>query len=549
MTGLRILTLISALVMALAASAAERTIIVLDGSGSMWGQINGTTKIEIARETLAEVLGSVPGTMELGLMVYGHREKGSCSDIELAVAPAAGTGAAIAAFANSINPKGKTPISASVKMAAEQLRYQEDKATVILVTDGLETCEADPCALATELEAGGVDFTAHVVGFGLTEDEGRQVACLAENTGGKYFKADDAGELADALTTTVVEAPAPEPKPKPEPEPVKFNVIASSRMSADGPVLEGNKSVRWDIFPVAEDGTVSRKNAAGGYDGVFKASVPAGKYVATARIGKIRKNVPFEASETEALDIEAVFDAGIIRMIPKRTPDDSGGDKSARVQAFFEGGDDGGYGDTTVYAAAGPVTLRARIGKTTVEEEFELKAGETVEKTLIVASGIVVPAAVYAEGGPAVEGNAISFQVVEAKPDLNGKRKRIEHQYGPGKGMNVGAGDYVLVGRLGKAEGEVPITVKGGERTEATVNINAGVLFVSAPGAHHIAILEGKKDIQGKQKRLDQAYGEEYQSTFHPGEYDVVVTYKIDKADVRQKVTVTAGERTEATVE
>ena len=544
-----VLPLLLGLFAATSSMAGENMMLVLDASGSMWGQIAGKTKVEIARETVAEVLADWKSENALGLVAYGHRRKGDCSDIETLIEPGPLDRDAFQATVNGLNAKGMTPLSAAVKHAAEVLRSSERKATVILVTDGLETCEADPCALATELEAGGVDFTAHVVGFGLTEDEGRQVACLAENTGGKYFKADDAGELADALTTTVVEAPAPEPKPKPEPEPVKFNVIASSRMSADGPVLEGNKSVRWDIFPVAEDGTVSRKNAAGGYDGVLKANVPAGKYVATARIGKIRKNVPFEASETEALDIEAVFDAGIIRMIPKRTPDDSGGDKSARVQAFFEGGDDGGYGDTTVYAAAGPVTLRARIGKTTVEEEFELKAGETVEKTLIVASGIVVPAAVYAEGGPAVEGNAISFQVVEAKPDLNGKRKRIEHQYGPGKGMNVGAGDYVLVGRLGKAEGEVPITVKGGERTEATVNINAGVLFVSAPGAHHIAILEGKKDIQGKQKRLDQAYGEEYQSTFHPGEYDVVVTYKIDKADVRQKVTVTAGERTEATVE
>ena len=81
---------------------------------------------------------------------------------------------------------GKTPLSAAVKQAAEALRYTEDKATVVLITDGLETCNADPCALGKELEQSGVDFTAHVVGFGLTADEGRQVACLAENTGGKY---------------------------------------------------------------------------------------------------------------------------------------------------------------------------------------------------------------------------------------------------------------------------------------------------------------------------------------------------------------------------
>ena len=65
--------------------AADRAIIVLDASGSMWGQIDGRPKVDIARETLRTVLQSVPSDMELGLMAYGHREKGSCVDIELHV--------------------------------------------------------------------------------------------------------------------------------------------------------------------------------------------------------------------------------------------------------------------------------------------------------------------------------------------------------------------------------------------------------------------------------------------------------------------------------
>ena len=73
--------------------AADRAIIVLDASGSMWGQIDGRPKVEIARETLRTVLQTVPSDMELGLMAYGHREKGSCEDIELVVPPAAGSGA------------------------------------------------------------------------------------------------------------------------------------------------------------------------------------------------------------------------------------------------------------------------------------------------------------------------------------------------------------------------------------------------------------------------------------------------------------------------
>ena len=82
---------------------------------------------------------------------------------------------------------------------------------MILITDGLETCNADPCALARELEATGADFTTHVIGFGLSPEEGQQVACLADETGGVYLQAADAGALLDALASTVAEASMPTP--------------------------------------------------------------------------------------------------------------------------------------------------------------------------------------------------------------------------------------------------------------------------------------------------------------------------------------------------
>ena len=103
--------------------AADRAIIVLDASGSMWGQIDGRPKVDIARETLRTVLQSVPADMELGLMAYGHREKGSCVDIELVVPPAAGSAPAITSAADAMKFLGKTPLTAAVRQAAEALRY------------------------------------------------------------------------------------------------------------------------------------------------------------------------------------------------------------------------------------------------------------------------------------------------------------------------------------------------------------------------------------------------------------------------------------------
>ena len=187
-----------------------KVMVVMDSSGSMWGQIDGKSKRDIAREAVRKMVASNPDIGSAGLIAYGHRRKGDCKDIELLRSPGATT--PLPDVVDKLVPMGKTPLTAAVETAANAMKIEETRATVILVTDGIDTCDADPCAAGASLEARGVDFTAHVIGFGLSADEGRQVACLAEQTGGKYIEASNAGELADALSTVAeaVESGPPE---------------------------------------------------------------------------------------------------------------------------------------------------------------------------------------------------------------------------------------------------------------------------------------------------------------------------------------------------
>jgi len=191
-----------------AADSPARSMLVLDGSGSMWGQIDGRSKIEIAREAVDGMLANWRGG-ELGLMAYGHRRKGDCADIEQLAPIAALEPDTLRAQVAGIHPRGMTPIGAAVRQAAQALRYTESKATVILVSDGEETCEADPCAMAEELEALGVDFTAHVIGFDIRDGSSAQaqLQCLATRTGGRYLDAANAQDLSEALES-VAEASA-----------------------------------------------------------------------------------------------------------------------------------------------------------------------------------------------------------------------------------------------------------------------------------------------------------------------------------------------------
>ena len=212
------------------AEEGSRVILVLDASGSMWGQIDGTAKMEIAKDVVGRVVGAWKPENELGLVAYGHREKGSCEDIEVLREPGALDAGDYMSAVKALNPKGKTPMTAAVRMAAESLKYTERKASVILVSDGIETCGLDPCAVAEELEKLGVDLTVHTVGFGL-DNQGAvaQLKCLAEKTGGTYTTAENASELEAALTKTVEAVPAPPPEP------------AAPEFNRDGPCGDGGR--------------------------------------------------------------------------------------------------------------------------------------------------------------------------------------------------------------------------------------------------------------------------------------------------------------------
>lgn len=157
----KILLLIMILLLPLSVFAANpAAMLVFDGSGSMWLEIEGTPKIELL---------APPGS--------------SCAEITNAVA-------------SIIDPRGNTPLAQSIKFAAEPLKGRESSASIIVISDGKESCNADPCKVAETINAAGMNIKVHVVGFDVKQDEAEQLRCIASNGGGKYFPANNASELS-----------------------------------------------------------------------------------------------------------------------------------------------------------------------------------------------------------------------------------------------------------------------------------------------------------------------------------------------------------------
>ncbi len=350
------------------------------------------------------------------------------------------------------------------------------------------------------------------------------------------------------VSAVLLVAALPSPSRAQQPA-LQFNVVTDAVLFDGGPSLGNSDKVRWDFYKADRSGARTDANAGGSYDATFEAKLPAGRYVGVAALGNVTREIPFEVKDGSVARPKVNFDAAELTVVPKRSTD---GDVETQAKTEITKGDfkDSVYGQNTVFVPAGEVLLTGSIGPARAQETLAIKAGEKISHELVIPSGVVVAKAVYAQDGKAVETDDIRFEALSAKETLDGTRQTINGVYGTGKIMEMPAGDFVMRARLGKVMVEQPFTVTAGKRSEINIDLNAGVLAITAPGAERIDIVETTKDLQGTQKEISGRYGTRHQETLHPGDYSVKVSYdeKSGRDPKEIKATVKAAERTETNV-
>ncbi len=543
-------------------------ILVLDASGSMWGQIEGEAKIGIAKTVLGDLLDELPAERRLGLIAYGHRRKGDCSDIEELAAVGADR-ATIGAAVKGLSPKGKTPMAASVKLAAEKLKSTEEKATVVLISDGIETCEPDPCGVASSLEQAGVDFTVHVVGFDITEENAEaQLKCLAENTGGKYLSASNADELGAALETTVVAAPEP---------------VSETKVRLRATELEGGlvieEGLTWTVTPRLEgDPVVSEANA-----GVLDVEIAPGAYdVAVERPSDglkgtqeqvvIRENtwktvtvaLDFPVEATVTPDPGGAVMAGTNILVHWTGPDRKGD----YITIVEKGADNGKYGTYAYTRIGDPAELRMPVEPGDYEVRYMLGqpirtlasveiTSSPAEATLAAPDEAIAGQEIKVDftGPPAGSGDWIT--VVE--PDAADKAYKNYHYTKQGSPatirMPLEAGDYELRFVQGnkKVLARRPITVTAALATisgpeTAVAGEEVSVEFTGPAPASGDWITVVKPDA-AENKYGDYHYTKQgspgaVRMPLDAGEYELRFVQGNKKVIARQSITVVAATAT-----
>ena len=547
--------------------AEENVMLVLDASGSMWGRVDGQPKIAIAKKVVEQLFNDLSGKANMGVIAYGHRAKGDCGDIQTVIPLGPVDPARSVAIIDKLNAKGKTPITAAVRKGVEDLRYTEEKATIILVSDGLETCDADPCALARDLEAQGIDFTVHVVGFDLKGKDTASLQCLAGETGGRYLPADSASELGEAIGKVIAEvkqpeppAPAPEPEPKveaeaepePEPEPAPTSLRVAVHLSADQPPLD-----RAYVYVVPEAANKNRSKAVATGSSRNPYKVAPGKYYLETSVGRLNGTAEVTVEEGKENHARIILNAGLLHV--SAVPNE-GGQPLKKAYIYVDeptAGADGkrkavtaGNTRNTFTLPAGKYYVRAKVGKVAVGQEIEVVAGQKIETVLVLGSGVLKVTIVAEEGGKPVKKSYV--RIYETEVGVNGKRKQVTAG-NPRNSFDLPAGKYYVTGTVGKAIAARELEVVAGQRTEETIIVGVGALKVTvvpAAGAKplkkaSVYVYEPDKALDGSRKRITNG---NVRNTFKLAAGKYHITAKAGRASGTSDVAVTAGKLTEATI-
>lgn len=191
-------------------SAPTRNIeIILDASGSMKVALGNTTRWATAIDVLQTVVEKLPPDFSVGLRAYGHKlsskDPNTCTDSALVVPVGPLEPASLMAAARQLAPRGETPLVYSILQTPADLQTAGG-GTVILITDGEESCKGDFASAQDILQASAIELNLNIVGFTLNNAPAEALLTgLAESTGGHYYGAANGEALAHAVLLAAVD--------------------------------------------------------------------------------------------------------------------------------------------------------------------------------------------------------------------------------------------------------------------------------------------------------------------------------------------------------
>ena len=531
-----------------AQQALAPTIILLDGSISMWARLGGQSKVAIVRSTLGQAFTDYEDRIAFGLVAFGHRGGGACTEAELLAKPgelsAKSPGKLL--FGAGFKPKATKPVAAALVEAAKQT--PATGLDVVLITDGPDTCKANVCATVKSLKQAAPGLRIHVIGFDpKAKQTVKALSCVAKTTGGQFLTAASANDLkqdlnavldaasksaprpvpvastSPAAPTPPAAAPPPPPAlaatPGPASAPPQANAAPSAAQAnppaqAAPPPPAAQKSASPSApIPTAPAETAQAKSAQPkGPQAPQSSAVIGPQAPAQTDMPKLAAIPPKESAAPartpaapgapgagQSAPVPVTFKALLTEAGPQVktgliwrvfTPQPGANGARKLVSTHHEA-------MPTAALVPGEYLVNAAYGLSNLTKKIKVESGRSLEETFVLNTGGLKLSAVLA-GGAALPASSVHFDILSDEEDQFGNRHKILNDAKPGVVIRLNAGAYHLVSTYGDANGTVraDVTVEPGKITEATVkHAAAPVTFKLVQSAGGEALADTKWSI------------------------------------------------------
>ncbi|MEY5048953.1 MAG: hypothetical protein RLZZ175_2312 [Bacteroidota bacterium] len=180
-----------------------RILFIFDCSGSMLANWENDSRMNNAKKVFSELVDSLKNkkNLEIALRCYGHQYDKvfqNCKDTKLEVPFLLGPKCfdMVKAKVKTLVPRGNTPIAYSLEQGANDFPNDPNvRNVIILITDGLESCNGDPCALSLALQKNKIFLKPFIIGLGVDDDWGKAFECM-----GQFFEAKTVGQYKSILS-------------------------------------------------------------------------------------------------------------------------------------------------------------------------------------------------------------------------------------------------------------------------------------------------------------------------------------------------------------
>lgn len=470
--------------------AQNETVLILSHANSMWSRMGDGQKIKVLRGVVAPLLRDQEGKLELGVVTYGANKPKSCDALDT-VKPIGPIQAAANIKAIELaNPKGSASVAASLTAASKLFKTQTGAQSIILVSDSLDECKADPCAVAAELKDKAPRTIIHFIALGeKSEEKLAELACIPEQTGGVFAAAETEDQLKEALD--------------------KAFRLAALGTSED---------------PGGLPASLPPEAAGVGPSGEKPTSTEPGTLSLSAILAK--DSQPLTAGLVWRVYDGRVHDDGSYKLLHTfREP---------RVTTILPGGE---YLVNASYGRAN-VTKRLTVWPDKrLDDVFNLNAG-----------GLRLYATLAKQ--PLVSEQSLIFDVYSEESDQFGNRRKVIAGAKSGVVMRLNGGAYRVESTYGDSNAviEAEVTVEPGKLTEATIDHQAGKVtfrLVQKPGGE--ALADTIWNIFSADGQLVKRSGGAFPShVLAAGDYEVRVQHA--EKEFAAKFSVAAGDKRQVEV-